>query len=130
MKITEITVSEHFLIARGKGYFEPNLALELFQQVVIASQKHRRPCVMIDFVNIEGDISVLTLYEMGVKVAQLATGISHLALVERPERILPDRFWQNVARNRGLNVLVCASEAEAVAFLTPCQQPAPLAAGN
>jgi hypothetical protein len=130
MKITEITVYEYYLLVRGNGHFNPALAIDLFKQVVQASLQHKRPCVLIDFVNVEGNISVLTLYEMGVKVAQLATGISHLALLERPERILPDRFWQNVARNRGLNVLVCSTEREAIDYLSACHQTAPLAAGN
>jgi hypothetical protein len=117
MQITEMNSDERYLIVRGSGKFDPALALALFKQVVEASIRLQRPRVMIDFVNVEGEISVLTLYEMGVKVSQLGAALTHLALVERPERILPDRFWQNVARNRGLNVMVCASEAEAASFL-------------
>lgn len=117
MQITSIQAADRYLIVRGHGNFDPTRAISLFKEVVEASVRFNRPRVMIDFVAVEGDIAVLTLYEMGVKVSQLGVALTHLALVERPERILPDRFWQNVARNRGLNVLVCANEAEAAAFL-------------
>ena len=114
MQITILDVTERYIVVRGGGVFAPGVAVELFKQVVAASIQHRRPRVMIDFVHVEGEISVLTLFEMGVKVAEIGTALSHLALVERPERILPDRFWQNVARNRGLNVLVCARDRKSV----------------
>ncbi len=130
MQISSLVVTEHFLVVRGGGKFTPAVALDLFKQVVEASVRHRQPRVMIDFVNVEGEISVLTLFEMGVKVAELGAALSHLALVERPERILPDRFWQNVARNRGLNVLVCGSEAEAVTYLTTSPERVPIEAGE
>lgn len=130
MKITSLEVTDRYIVVRGGGPFSPPVALELFKQVVAASIEHKQPRVMIDFVHVEGEISVLTLFEMGVKVAELGGALSHLALVERPERILPDRFWQNVARNRGLNVLVCASEAEAATYLTTSPERVPIEAGE
>ena len=70
---------------------------------------------------VEGEISILVLYEMGIKTAKIGDGISHLALIDRPERILPDRFWQNVTRNNGLHARVFGSFAEGEGWLVGCE---------
>ena len=117
MEITLIEARESYLFAAGTGPFDPARAMELLKVVVDAAVAHQRSKILIDFTRIEGDLSILTLYELGIKTANIGTGISHLALIDRPERILPDRFWQNVVRNNGLNAKVCGNFAEAEAWL-------------
>jgi hypothetical protein len=120
MEITRIVAKDSYLFATGTGEFDPAQALELFKVIVDACSKHKRSKLLIDFTQVEGEISILVLYEMGTKMAGNAAGVSHLALVDRPERILPDRFWQTVTRNNGLNALVASSFAEAETWLMNC----------
>ena len=120
MTITRIEAKDSYLFVTGGGPFDPSKAIDLLKVVVDASSKHKRSKLLIDFTNVEGEISILVLHEMGVKTAQTAAGVSHLALVDRPERILPDRFWQNVTRNNGLNARVFGDFTEAEKWLQSC----------
>jgi hypothetical protein len=117
MEITRLDARSSYLFAAGCGEFDPAQAMTLFKTVVDECQKHKHNKLLIDFTQVEGEISILVLYDLGIKTAQQAAGISHLALIDRPERILPDRFWQTVTRNNGLSTLVTASFREAEEWL-------------
>src|SRR5262245_22486119 len=109
MEVISIEPRESYLLAVGGGEFDPTQAMVLLKSVVDACASHERSKLLIDFTGVEGEISILVLYEMGIKTAQCAAVLSHLALIDRPERILPDHFWENVTRNYGLNARVFGS---------------------
>jgi hypothetical protein len=120
MQVTFIEPRESYLFASGGGEFDPTQALTLLKSVVEQCVRHKRSKLLIDFTSVEGELSILVLYDMGIKTAQCAADLSHLALIDRPERILPDRFWENVTRNYGLNARVFGSFAEGEAWLVGC----------
>ncbi len=52
-----------------------------------------------------GDLSITEWYQLGSAFEATWPGV-RLAIVDRADRLLPDRFLQTTARNRGINVLV------------------------
>ena len=52
-----------------------------------------------------GDLSITEWHALGTAFETSWPGV-RLAIVDRADRLLPDRFLQTTARNRGINVLV------------------------
>ena len=63
-----------------------------------------------------GDLSILEWHTLGTAFESTWPGV-RLAIVDRADRILPDRFLQTTARNRGINVLVFDDPAPALEWL-------------
>ena len=53
----------------------------------------------------KGDLSITEWHTLGTAFETTWPGV-RLAIVDRADRLLPDRFLQTTARNRGINVLV------------------------
>jgi hypothetical protein len=117
LEIVHFEVRDTYLFVKGKGAFTIDGALRGFQQVVELSSKHQRQRILADLCDVTGDQNVLSLYEVGVQMPKYWKGIHCFAILNRPEQILPDRFWQNVTRNQGLNTGVFDNLPEAIAWL-------------
>ena len=117
VEIASVEVRETYLYVKGKGTFSVDGALRGFQNLVEISIKHKRQHILADLCDVSGDENVLSLYEVGVQMPKYWKGIRSLAILNRPEQILPDRFWQNVTRNQGLNTAVFDNLPEAVTWL-------------
>lgn len=117
MEIIQIEARETYLYVKGRGTFSVNAALRGFQRIVALSKELNRTRVLADLCEVTDDHNVLALYEVGVQMPRYWKGIRCLAILNRPEQILPDRFWQNVTRNQGLNTGVFDDLDEAVAWL-------------
>lgn len=117
MRIVEIDPRETYLYVKGAGEFSVQSALDEFKKVVEACSQYQRFRVLADMREVSTDNNVLSLYEVGVQMPKYWKGISCLALLNDPEQILPDKFWQNVTRNQGLNTGVFDNLPEAVAWL-------------
>ncbi len=74
---------------------------------VIADTCSRRKAgrAFADARRMTGDLSITEWYTLGTAFEKSWPGV-RLAIVDRADRILPDRFLQTTARNRGINVLV------------------------
>jgi hypothetical protein len=117
LEIVHVEVRETYLFVKGKGVFSIEGALRGFKELVELSNKHNRTKILADLCDVSGDDNVLSLYEVGVQMPKLWKGTRCLAIFNRPEQILPDRFWQNVTRNQGLNTGVFDNLPEAIAWI-------------
>lgn len=70
-----------------------------------ACSKRKAGRALADARRMTGDLSITEWYTLGTAFEQSWPGV-RLAIVDRADRILPDRFLQTTARNRGINVLV------------------------
>jgi hypothetical protein len=81
--------------------------------------------VIIDIQALAGHISILDRYLLGIHLARHNPAF-RTAVLGTEHQLLPDRFFQRVARNRGVKVKVCTSRAEADRWLseiTPVPSP-------
>lgn len=63
-----------------------------------------------------GDLSILEWHTLATTFASRWPGV-RLAVVDRAERLKPDRFMETTARNRGINVRVFDDPAPALDWL-------------
>jgi hypothetical protein len=117
LEIVHVEVRETYLFVKGKGAFSIDGALRGFKKTVELCIKHNRNKILADMCEVTGDDNVLSLYEVGVQMPKYWKGIRCFAILNLPEQILPDRFWQNVTRNQGLNTGVFDNLPEAIAWL-------------
>ena len=102
MKISQIEPREKYLFVKVEGGFSLQEAPALFNQVEAEAARLQRPLLMFDVTEITGEINILARFEMAEDLARRTASIRRLAMFCRPDQILPDRFMQTVARNRGL----------------------------
>ncbi len=105
--VDEIKIEDGYIRATMK----PDFGLDYFRHVLLrisdASSLHDLGKVLIDGrdVVLKADFTVLELYEVAQFIRDTFTRGSHrIALVAKPEHITPDKFVENVAVNRGLNL--------------------------
>jgi len=73
--------------------------------------------VLVDFTGVQGDIPDIDRYETGVYAAEQLARIERVAVLSgRQQRV--NHFFEDVARNRGLQVRVTQDPAEALAWIT------------
>jgi hypothetical protein len=73
---------------------------------------------MFDIRGLELRMGIMDLYDLGVTLANLSVPGIRVAVLAEPKQILPDRFFQSVASNRGAIVFVFSAEEEALRWLT------------
>ncbi len=73
--------------------------------------------VLLDCRAISGELSILSRYQVVDYGTVLLGLVNRIALLVREETLLPDRFVENVAVNRGLNLKVFTESAAAEAWL-------------
>jgi hypothetical protein len=110
-----------YFYAKGQGPFVCSLAMPMFEMIVDACVKAGHSRVLIDMTDISGKMEVSMLHEIGVQMAAYRLIIKRLAMFSRPDQVQPDRFWQIVTRNRGLNTCVFTELDEAVKWVTEAE---------
>ena len=71
---------------------------------------------LADARKMSGDLSILEWHTLGTSFETTWPGV-RLAIVDRAERLKPDRFLETTARNRGINVRVFDDTAPALDWL-------------
>lgn len=84
-----------------------------------AIDRHNAPKLLIDSRATRERVPVLELYQLGVYIVhKFGPRLAKLAVVVAAEAAYPDRFGENVLRNRGLDALrFIDDEQEALAWL-------------
>ncbi len=59
--------------------------------------------VLLDALSYEKALPVMSYYDVGARCADLPVGHLKVACVVRAEATYPDRFFENVLRNRGID---------------------------
>jgi hypothetical protein len=78
--------------------------------------------VLLDALSTPKAPPIMYLYELGVRCATLPVGHLKVACVVRPEATYPDRFFENVLQNRGVNYQWFLDAEQALQWLN---EPAP-----
>ena len=92
-------------------------AYELIESLREAMAAHPAPRVAVDVRPMVGILTVTARYQAGERVAARLPHDRAIAFIATEEHVLPDRFMEVVAKNRGAHILVTTSPAEAAAWL-------------
>ena len=92
-------------------------AVRLLEMVAAEAQGKGSRRVLIDAVNITGDMPDLDRYDFGKRAAQLLGHVDRLAILRGPGFRYTGFFFE-VAQNRGLQTRAFLVREEAVAWLT------------
>jgi hypothetical protein len=84
-----------------------------------AAGEHGCDRILVDAPNVRVSLNTVDLFSLGEFLAAVdPRGGRKTALLVPAETLQPDRFLEQVARNRGIYLKVFADAAEAVAWLT------------
>ena len=114
--IAKYEARQNYLFAEFTGEFVLDEALQHFKQLESERSRAGTNLVMVDARNVTGEMSILSRFTMGESLAELHD-IQRIVFVARPDQVLPDRFMQTVARNRGLMGQVFFEIPDAEAWL-------------
>lgn len=86
---------------------------------VILAECTRRGCrhAVADARAMTGDLAIFDWHRLATAFEHTWTRTVRLAIVDNAERLKPDRFLENTARNRGIDVMVFSDLNEALAWL-------------
>lgn len=113
----------HARIARGKEYLEVALTgyvslpefLELIRRVGVITREHGDRRVLFDMLNLDGDMHVGGQMQLGQRLAECTTHLSHVCSVVRADKIT--RASESVARSRGAHMKVFDSKDAAIGWM-------------
>src|SRR5260221_12175222 len=97
----KIEVRTEYLYVKFSGAYDFKSGLAQFKQVAAACAQHNLSRVLMDATGLIGEVSIIDRHDLGVELAAQKI-IARAAMIARPDQLLPDRFMQNVAKNRGL----------------------------
>ena len=108
-----------------EGHYESSLIDEFSDQVIDACKKHQPSNFLIDFRQVEGELSTMDRYNLAASSTKkyldekLNGKVSscRFAFVGNHPLVDPKRFGETVAINRGLNVKVFTEIKEALDWL-------------
>lgn len=107
-----------FLLVEFFGTFSIQAGKQCVDKMAEASLELGRPKVLLDCRRMLGDLSVIARFQVAEYGATKSHQLRQLALVGSKDAVLPDRFAESVAVNRGMNMKVFTDFDEAVLWLT------------
>jgi hypothetical protein len=99
------------------GAFRLQAAKRAVDGKIRACAEHDRSLVLFDCTGMTGNLSVWDRFQTIVYGQKVKGRVNKLALVGRPGMLLPDRFAETVAVNRGINLKVFTDREKAVEWL-------------
>jgi hypothetical protein len=106
-----------YLLCHFTGPCDLPALIELTRTVREYCNEHGHRRVLVDVRESHGTFSVLARYRHAVEIAKPGWLGIRVAIVARPDQVLPDRFWETATRNRGLDTRVVTDSEEGVAWL-------------
>ncbi len=113
----EILKADDHLRITFSGHFSPTAVRDSVDAMVAACAKENCTKVLFDCRPMTGRMTVLDRFEAGEYGASTIPGAVKIAMLGREDQILPDKFLENVARNRHLNFALFHGVDEAMAWL-------------
>jgi hypothetical protein len=112
-----IVDSGEYLLAEFSGEFSIEAAKHCIDSMKNASIEKHQSKVLLDCRKMSGPMPITDRFVVAAYAATTRTAIAKLAMLNRPDVILPDNFVENVAVNRGANVKVFTDFEKAVRWL-------------
>jgi len=116
----EFTAREGYLEARLSGDFRMERFKRQIETILQAAKDRGLGKILVDvtrMVRFEA-LGTTDRFEMGAHAARVAGNVVTVAMLGTPPQLDRERFGEQVAQNRGLNLRVFVDEAAAVAWLT------------
>lgn len=117
MKIVNIEIKDGYLYAAIEGEYrksqDPAPLLEIIEQ----ADKANLTSILIDCRNLTGDVTFIDRYDAATMLAQFAHSRYKIAFLAGDAIEPDDGFFENVAVNRGMNVMSTVDYDEAVKWL-------------
>lgn len=107
-------VNGHLLI-RAEGWYSFDGLSALFERVKAECEKRDRPRVILDVSEISGTIPLMDMYVLGERCSKDRKLPLRIALIS-PE-VGMYSFFENVARNRGVQIAVVPNQGAALEWL-------------
>jgi len=112
-----ITRHEDYVEVEFSGAFSPTAAMGVVDLMVAACQETGCPRVLLDCRRMSGPLGVTDRYEVAEYGARVIGHHVTVALLARPDQVLPDRFFESVAVSRGVRVQTFIDATQALAWL-------------
>jgi hypothetical protein len=118
-------MTDPFTIEKAPGYvsvtfsglFTFEAAKRSIDTMVEACAKERCTRVLFDCRPMTGPLTVMNRFDVAEYGASVVPASLKVAMLGRADQILPDRFLENVARNRGMRMTLFTDLGEAIAWL-------------
>jgi hypothetical protein len=121
----EFTISDQgpYLLTDFCGEFSAaagKRCIDGMREAAIASGRRK---VLLDCRTMTGDMPIIARFQVAEYSQKTRGAIDRIALVNRPEVVLPDNFVENVAVNRGVNLKIFTDFDQAERWLTDAPNP-------
>ena len=108
---------EGILRVDASGVFKASKARAFFEQIINEARAKNLDKVLVDTRSFSGELSLMERYGIGTLLGELRPMRIRLAFVVRPSVAWPDRFGENVADNRAVNMRVTTDLPQALDWL-------------
>lgn len=113
----KITKAEGYLRITFSGHFSPASAKYCARAMLAASTREDCNKILFDCTPMTGDMTAVDRFEVAEYSAMVLPHALKIAVLGRKDQILPDNFFENVSRNRGLNLVVFSDMNHAIKWL-------------
>ena len=113
----DIVKAEGYLHITFSGPFSPEAARRSVDEMAAACKRERCENVLFDCRPMSGDLSVMNRFEVAEYGALKIPYSVKIAMLGRIDQTLPDNFFENVARNRGVTLTVFTDIDKAIKWL-------------
>ena len=114
----EIVLTEDYLLVTLSGAFSTAAAMKSVDALKeVCGKAGSCTKVLFDLRVMTGEMPIFDKYKIGQYGAELLPGTIRIAMLGREDQIAPDKFFENVAVNRGLTLKVFTDKQEALAWL-------------
>ena len=108
-----------------RGFYRPSgsvtfeQGLELIAGAIRWAREEQLADILVDIrgFTLVGQLTTFMRYELGKRLAELSGGVVRVSMVANASVIDPQKIAALVAQNRGMNVDVFTSEADAIKWL-------------
>jgi hypothetical protein len=107
-----------FILVDFFGEFNVEAGKQCVDRMTEACQEYGRSRVLLDCRKMTGEMPIFSRFQVAEYGASKRYTIAQMALVVRPEIVLPDNFVENVAVNRGMNMKLFTDIDKAEAWLS------------
>ena len=108
---------ENYMFVKVSGKFDLSQAQNFITTVIEKSHDTGLNRILIDARSVTGIDETLDRYKMGEFISKISPMSMKIAFLVSEKQILPDKFFENVAKNRMLNAFVTTNFEEAKDWL-------------
>ena len=113
----QANLKDGYLYVEISGAFDRFRTKELMRQVFQSAQSQSFSRILVDIRNMAGPIPTMARFEMARFLATEQKAVLRVAVLKLPEQVPDDKFFENVAGNRGIPVKVTTDLEKALDWL-------------